>query len=123
MPYYPRSIEYHFILCRDRPDDSSPIKTGIPEPSFVPKCLFYIYANNEPKSALARDLGDCRDINGNLALHQFPDLLRKKFHIPDQSVKRAVLIKTDKQDPDRHCDDHSGDAAELETKIKKKQSC
>ena len=22
---------------------------------------FFIYANNEPKSALARDLGDCRD--------------------------------------------------------------
>ena len=89
----------------------------------IPAGVSFFYANNEPKSALARDLGDCRDINGNLALHQFPDLLRKKFHIPDQSVKRSVLIKTDKQDPDRHCDDHSGDAAELETKIKEKQSC
>ena len=24
----------------------------------------FIYANNEPKSALARDLGDCRDNKG-----------------------------------------------------------
>ena len=23
--------------------------------------LFFIYASNEPKSVLARDLGDCRD--------------------------------------------------------------
>ena len=25
------------------------------------RCVFLIYANNEPKSLLARDLGDCRD--------------------------------------------------------------
>ena len=27
--------------------------------------ILLIYANNEPKSALARDLGDCRDNRGN----------------------------------------------------------
>ena len=30
-----------------------------------------VYANNEPKSALARDLGDCRDNKGKLAKHVF----------------------------------------------------
>ena len=29
------------------------------------------YANNEPKSALARDLGDCRDNKGKLAKRVF----------------------------------------------------
>ena len=28
---------------------------------------FFVYANNEPKSTLARDLGDCRDNKGKLA--------------------------------------------------------
>ena len=28
--------------------------------------LFLIYANNEPKSALAQDFGDCHDNSGNL---------------------------------------------------------
>ena len=32
---------------------------------------FLIYANNEPKSALARDLGDCRDNKGKLAKRVF----------------------------------------------------
>ena len=32
---------------------------------------FFIYANNEPKSALARDLGDCRDNKGKLAKRVF----------------------------------------------------
>ena len=32
----------------------------------IEKCLrrIFIYANNEPKSALARDPGDCRDNKG-----------------------------------------------------------
>ena len=39
--------------------------------------IFYIinnvifYAHNEPKSALARDLGDCRDNKGKLAKRVF----------------------------------------------------
>mgnify|MGYP006889700189 CR=1 FL=1 len=34
----------------------------------IEKCLrrIFIYANNEPKSALARELGDCRDNKGNI---------------------------------------------------------
>ena len=36
--------------------------------------LFY-YANNEPKSALARDLGDCRDNKGKLAKRVFTCLI------------------------------------------------
>ena len=31
----------------------------------------FIYANNEPKSALARDLSDCRDNKGKLAKRVF----------------------------------------------------
>ena len=31
----------------------------------------FIYANDEPKSALARDLGDCRDNKGKLAKRVF----------------------------------------------------
>ena len=36
---------------------------------------FFIYANNEPKSALARDLGDCRDNKGKLAKRVFTCLI------------------------------------------------
>ena len=32
---------------------------------------FFVYANNEPKSTLARDLGDCRDNKGKLAKRVF----------------------------------------------------
>ena len=32
---------------------------------------FFYYANNEPKSAVARDLGDCRDNKGKLAKRVF----------------------------------------------------
>ena len=35
------------------------------------RCVFLIYANNEPKSALARDLGDCRDNQGKLVKRVF----------------------------------------------------
>ena len=39
----------------------------------IEKCLrrIFIYANNEPKSALARDPGDCRDNKGKLAKRVF----------------------------------------------------
>ena len=37
--------------------------------------ILLIYANNEPKSALARDLGDCRDNKGKLAKHVFTCLV------------------------------------------------
>ena len=33
----------------------------------IPAGVSFFYANNEPKSALARDLGDCRDNKGKLA--------------------------------------------------------
>ena len=35
----------------------------------------FIYANDEPKSALARDLGDCRDNKGKLAKRVFTCLI------------------------------------------------
>ena len=38
----------------------------------------FVYANNEPKSALARDLGDCRDNKGKLAKRVFT-CLRKNI--------------------------------------------
>ena len=36
---------------------------------------FFVYANNEPKSTLARDLGDCRDNKGKLAKRVFTCLI------------------------------------------------
>ena len=39
---------------------------------------FLIYANNEPKSALARDLGDCRDNKGKLAKRVFTCLREQR---------------------------------------------
>ena len=38
-------------------------------------CCLSIYADNEPKSALARDLGDCRDNKGKLAKRVFTCLI------------------------------------------------
>ena len=35
----------------------------------------FIYANNEPKSALAREPGDCRDNKGKLAKRVFTCLI------------------------------------------------
>ena len=52
-----------------------------------------------------------------LFFHQLPDLLRKKLHIPDQAIKGPIPVKPDKQDADRYSDDHSRNAAELETEI------
>ena len=50
---------------------------------------FLIYANNEPKSALARDLGDCRDNKGKLAKRVFTFLQE----IPmDLSVKKWTQV-------------------------------
>ena len=49
----------------------------------------FIYANNEPKSALARDLGDCRDNKGKLAKRAFTFLQG----IPmDLSVKKWTQV-------------------------------
>ena len=42
----------------------------------------FTYANNEPKSALARDLGDCRDNKGKLAKRVFTCCNRKFRGIP-----------------------------------------
>ena len=43
---------------------------------------FFIYANNEPKSALARDLGDCRDNKGKLAKRVFTCLQEIPMELP-----------------------------------------
>lgn len=37
----------------------------------------FIYANNEPKSALARELGDCRDNKGNIVFLEVRPSLRR----------------------------------------------
>ena len=47
---------------------------------------FLIYANNEPKSALARDLGDCRDNKGKLAKRVFTCL--RELVLPGYIFKR-----------------------------------
>ena len=42
----------------------------------IPAGVSFFYANNEPKSALARDLGDCRDNKGKLAKRVFTCCMR-----------------------------------------------
>ena len=44
--------------------------------------ILLIYANNEPKSALARDLGDCRDNKGKLAKRVFTCLQEIPMELP-----------------------------------------
>ena len=44
------------------------------------------YADNEPKSALARDLGDCRDNKGKLAKRVFTCL--RELVLPGYIFKR-----------------------------------
>ena len=46
----------------------------------------FFYANNEPKSALARDLGDCRDNKGKLAKRVFTCL--RELVLPGYIFKR-----------------------------------
>ena len=48
----------------------------------IPAGVSFFYANNEPKSALARDLGDCRDNKGKLAKRVFTCYNRKFRGIP-----------------------------------------
>lgn len=48
-----------------------------------------IYANNEPKSALARDLGDCRDNKGKLAKRVFTCLQEIPMEL---SVKKWTQV-------------------------------
>ena len=48
----------------------------------IPAGVSFFYANNEPKSALARDLGDCRDNKGKLAKRVFTCCNRKFRGIP-----------------------------------------
>ncbi len=50
------------------PDSQKADEIRVAPPDFTG---FFIYANNEPKSALARDLGDCRDNKGKLAKRVF----------------------------------------------------
>ena len=45
----------------------------------IPAGVSFFYANNEPKSALARDLGDCRDNKGKLAKRVFTYSVTRKF--------------------------------------------
>ena len=47
---------------------------------------FFYYANNEPKSAVARDLGDCRDNKGKLAKRVFTCL--RELVLPGYIFKR-----------------------------------
>ncbi len=69
--------------------------------------LLLFYADNEPKSAHARDLGDCRDNKGKLAKRVFTfyrkipmdlsvkkwtQVVRKKITNPENSVDRRKAL-------------------------------
>ncbi len=51
--------------------------------------LLLFYADNEPKSALARDLGDCRDKKGKLAKRVFTCLQEIPMEL---SVKKWAQV-------------------------------
>ena len=51
----------------------------------------FIYANDEPKSALARDLGDCRDNKGKLAKRVFT-CLRKNISDTEKTGVGDILV-------------------------------
>ena len=51
--------------------------------------LLLFYADNEPKSALARDLGDCRDNKGKLAKRVFTCLQEIPMEL---SVKKWTQV-------------------------------
>ena len=57
----------------------------------IPAGVSFFYANNEPKSALARDLGDCRDNKGKLAKRVFTCYNRNSGEFP--VTKKAHSIK------------------------------
>ena len=48
----------------------------------IPAGVSFFYTNNEPKSALARDLGDCRDNKGKLAKRVFTCLQEIPMELP-----------------------------------------
>ena len=51
--------------------------------------ISFIYANNEPKSALARDLGDCRDNKGKLAKRVFTCYIHKLLYDQTAAITPA----------------------------------
>ena len=60
--------------------------------------LFYIYASNEPKSVLARDLGACRDNLRNsrsmfLIVEELSEYLGKKVILYFYLIQSARLLK------------------------------
>ena len=61
----------------------------------IPAGVSFFYANNEPKSALARDLGDCRDNKGKLAKRVFTCYNRKFRGIPcHKKDTNAPMLRT-----------------------------
>ncbi len=57
------------------------------ESSFM---AYFIYANNEPKSVLARDLGDCRDNKGKLAKRVFTCLIALNVVYMENDRKKGL---------------------------------
>ena len=56
----------------------------------IPAGVSFFYANNEPKSALARDLGDCRDNKGKLAKRVFTCLISLNVvYMENDRIKRS----------------------------------
>ena len=56
--------------------------------------ILLIYANNEPKSALARDLGDCRDNKGKLAKRVFTCLQEIPMELPVKKMDTSDTQNT-----------------------------
>ena len=59
---------------------------------------FFVYANNEPKSALARDLGDCRDNKGKLAKRVFTCFISQEMPMELSMKPGRITAKTVQND-------------------------
>ena len=75
----------------------------------IPAGVSFFYANNEPKSALARDLGDCRDNKGKPAKRvftRFPNICSIENTCNSGSFK-CIIGKADYETwPEQLCSGH-----------------
>ena len=85
---------------------------------------FFIYTNNEPKSALARDLGDCRDNKGKLAKRVFTCLREQRAKVRAcarrPNVTRHILFISKNMPLQQHAGTTNSDNLKHMSKLHKK---
>ena len=85
---------------------------------------FFYYANNEPKSAVARDLGDCRDNKGKLAKRVFTCLREQRAKARAcarrPNVTRHILFISKNMPSQQHAGTTNSDNLKHMSKLHKK---